>query len=121
MPDMTYLTVGNRLKRLVDMGDDSFAEVIALPMLMPVPWVPTTAFNGRVFADIEIQVIGTPTTAYVLQDSLDGSTYNDCNAMDRNGTVLTSITAAGRYRLPGSCYLRARQGAGSSIIIRAGN
>ena len=121
MPDMTYTTVGNRLKRLVDMGDDSFAEVTSLPILLPAPWVPTTAFNGRVFADIEIQVIGIPTTAYVFQDSLDGSTFNDCNAVDRNGTSLTSITAAGRYRLPGSCYLRARLGGGSTIIIRAGN
>lgn len=121
MPDMTYVTVGNRMKRLVDMGDESFAEVTALPMILPFAWVPTAAFNARIFADIEIQVIGTPTTAYVFQDSFDGSTFNDCLALDKTGLSLGAIVAAGRYRLPGNCYLRARQGAGAAIHLRAGS
>lgn len=121
MPDITFTTVGSRQKRLVDIGDDTFAEVTTLPILMPTAWTPATAFNGRVYPDIEIQVIGTPTTSYVFQDSFDGAAFNDCNAWDRNGQTLTAITAAGRYRLPGSCFLRARQGAGATIMIRAGS
>lgn len=121
MTDITFTTVGSRQKRLVDMGDETFAEITALPMLMPTAWVPSSAFNGRVYPDIEIQMIGTPTTAYVFQDSLDGVNFNDCNAWDRNGATLGSIAAAGRYRLPGSCYLKARQGAGATFLIRAGS
>lgn len=121
MPDIKYTTVGSRQKRLVDIGDDTFAEVTTLPISLPVTWVPATAFDARVYPDVEIQVIGTPTTAYIFQDSFDGTAFNDCNAWDRNTMVLSSITAAGRYRLPGSCFLRARQGAGSTIFIRTGS
>ena len=121
MPDMTYMSVGNRMKRLVDMGDNSFAEVTSLPILLPAAWNPATSFNGCVFADVEIQVIGTPTTAYIVQDSFDGTTFNDCSAWDRSGTSLATITTAGRFRLPGNCFLKARQGAGSTIYIRAGS
>lgn len=121
MPDITFTSVGSRQKRLVDMGDDTFAEVSVLPILMPAAWTPATAFNARVYPDIEIQVIGTPTTSYVFQDSFDGVTFNDCSVWDRNGLALTAITAAGRYRLPGSCYLKSRLGAGSTILIRAGS
>jgi hypothetical protein len=76
------------------MGDESFAEVTSLPILLPTASNPATAFNGRIFADIEIQVIGTPTAAYILQDSFDGTTFNDCNAWDRSSTALTTITMA---------------------------
>ena len=88
MTDITFTTVGSRQKRLVDMGDETFAEITALPMLMPTAWVPSSTFNGRVYPDIEIQMIGTPTTAYVFQDS---------------------------------CFLPARQGAGATVLIRAGS
>lgn len=121
MPDYTYTTIGNRQKRLVDMGDDTFAEVTALPIVLPTAWVPTTAFNARVYADVEIQVVGTPTTAYVFQDSFDGSTFNDCLALDKTGLSLSSIVSAGRFRLPGNCFLRSRQGAGATIYLRAGS
>ncbi len=121
MTDGTYISVGNRLKRLVDIGDDTFAEVTSLPIVMPVAWVPATPFNARVYPDVEIQVIGTPTTPYVFQDSFDGVAYNDCTLWDRTGIPLTTITTVGRFRLPGGCYLRARQGAGSTFMIRAGS
>jgi hypothetical protein len=121
MPDYTYTTVGNRQKRLVDIGDDTFAEVTTLPIVLPVAWVPAATFNARVYPDVEIQVVGAPTTAYIFQDSLDGTAFNDCLVWDRNGQSLMTVTAAGRYRLPGNCVLKARQGAGSTIIIRAGS
>lgn len=121
MPDYTYTTIGNRQKRMVDMGDDTFAEVTALPLVLPTAWVPATAFNARAYPDVEIQIIGTPTTAYVFQDSFDGVTFNDCLVWDRNGQALTTVSAAGRYRLPGSCVLRSRLGAGSTLMIRAGS
>lgn len=121
MPDGTYLTAGNRLKRLVDIGDETFAEVTSLPIVMPTAWVPSSPFNARVYPDVEIQVIGTPTTPYVFQDSFDGTSYNDCSVFDRSGTLLNVITTAGRFRLPGNCYLQARQGAGSTFMIRAGS
>jgi hypothetical protein len=121
MPDYTYTTIGNRQKRLVDIGDDTFAEVTALPIVLPTTWVPTTAFNARVYADVEIQIVGTPATAYVFQDSFDGVTFNDCAAWDKNSLPVASVAAAGRFRLPGNCFLKARQGAGSIVYIRAGS
>lgn len=121
MPDVTFTSVGSRQKRLIDIGDDTYAEVTALPITMPLAWLPSNAFNARVYADVEIQVIGTPTTPYVFQDSFDGVNYNDCLAIDKSGSCLAALTGPGRYRLPGNCFLIARQGAGSSFYIRAGS
>lgn len=121
MADLTYTSIGNYQKRLMDLGDSTFAEVTALPNLLPSVWSPASAFNARGYSDVEIQVIGTPTTAYIFQDSFDGNAYNDCNALDKNGLALSTITTAGRFRLPGTCYLKTRQGAGSTIYIRAGS
>lgn len=121
MPDITYTSVGSRLKRLIDIGDDTFAEVTALPIALPGQWTPSTAFNARVYADVEIQLIGAPTTVYIFQDSFDGTNFNDCLLWDKNGISMTSVAAPGRYRLPGNCFLKARQGAGSSIYLRAGS
>lgn len=121
MADVTYMSIGNYQKRLVDIGDGTFAEVTVLPNIMPITWTPNSAFNARVYPDVEIQVIGSPTMAYVFQDSFDGTTYNDCNAIDKNGLAVAAISAPGRFRLPGTCYLKARQGAGSTITIRAGS
>ncbi len=120
MTDGTYISVGNRLKKLVDIGDEMFAEVTSLPILTPAAWVPSAAFNARIYADVEIQVIGTPTTPYIFQDSFDGIAFNDCNIWDRTGVSLNAIATVGRFRLPGGCYLKARQGAGSTLMIRAG-
>jgi len=121
MPDLTYTIAGSRQRRLVDMGDQTFAEVTVLPNVMPTAWTPATAFNARLFSDVEIQIIGAPSTAYVFQDSLDGTNFNDCLMLDKHGSGLASIALAGRYRLPGNCFLMARQGAGSAVYIRAGS
>jgi len=121
MTDYTYTTIGNRQKRLVDLGDDTFAEVTVLPVIVPTTWAPTTAFNARFYPDVEIQVIGNPTTAYIFQDSFDGTAFNDCNALDKNGVAFASVASPGRFRLPGTCFLKARQGAGATILIRAGS
>lgn len=121
MADITYTTIGSRQKRLLDIGDDTYAEVTSLPALAPSAWNPTTAFNARIYQDVEIQIIGTPTTPYVFQDSFDGTTFNDCNLWDKNGMSLAAAQTAGRYRLPGNCFLVSRQGAGSTLMIRAGS
>lgn len=122
MPDILYPIAGDRMKRLRDMGDGTVAEVEVQPSLLPGVWAnPANAFDCRQFADVEIQVIGAPTTAYVFQDSFDGVNFNDCAAFDKNGTGLAAVSAVGRYRLPGSSYLKARAGAGATIMIRAGS
>jgi hypothetical protein len=121
MTDTTYTAIGNRQKVLMDIGTDIYAEVIALPSLAPTTWIPTTVLSARVYADVEIQIIGTPTTPYIFQDSFDGTTFNDCAVWDKAGLPVTSAAVAGRFRLPGNCFLRARQGAGSTVYIRAGS
>lgn len=121
MPDTTYTTIGNNQKQLIDIGGDTYAEVMSLPRIAPVSWTPSSAFNARLYSDVEIQIIGTPATAYIFQDSFDGVTFNDCLIWDKSSAAIASATSAGRFRLPGSCFLRARQGAGSSLYIRAGS
>lgn len=121
MSDTTYVAIGNRQKQLMDIGSEIYAEVVALPNLAPTAWTPSTAFNSKVYADVEIQVVGTPTAAYIFQDSFDGTNFNDCAVWDKSGQLLRSVTIAGRYRLPGNCLLQARQGAGSTITICAGS
>ncbi len=121
MPDTTYLTIGNNMKKLMDIGGNTFAEVVALPNAGPAIWLPSNSFNAQIYSDVEIQIVGTPSTAYIFQDCLDGINFNDCNAVDKNGMLIAAVATAGRFRLPGNCFLKARQGAGSTIYIRAGS
>ncbi|WP_226019323.1 hypothetical protein [Novosphingobium sp. FKTRR1] len=122
MPDIMYPIVGDRVKRLRDMGDGTFAEIGAQAAVLPVSWAtPSTPYDGRLFGDVEIQLIGTPSTAYVFQDSLDGTNFNDCYAFDKNGMPLSAVGAPGRYRLPGNCFVKARVGTGATFMIRAGS
>lgn len=81
---------------------------------------PTDPFDARATGDVEIQVIGTPSVAYTPQRSLDGVNYVACNAYDKDGNVVTSISAAGIYSLDGSSWLKLTGGSGSTIYIRAG-
>ncbi|MFM9937120.1 MAG: hypothetical protein ACKVOL_13100 [Novosphingobium sp.] len=121
MPDTTYVAIGNNQKQLIDIGTDTYAEVMSLPRIAPISWVPTTVFDAKLYPDVEIQIINTPTTAYVFQDSFDGINFNDCLIWDKVYSSIASAAVAGRFRLPGTCYLRARQGAGSTLLIRAGS
>jgi hypothetical protein len=75
--------------------------------LLPATWSdPTTAFDARLYTDIEIQVVTTPSVAYAPQRSLNGTDFPPCNAYDKDGNTVTSITAAGIYSLDGGGYLR---------------
>jgi len=75
--------------------------------LLPATWSPpSTAFDARLYSDIEIQVVTTPSVAYAPQRSLDGTNFVATNAYDKDGNTVTSITAAGIYSLDGGGYLR---------------
>ena len=87
----------------------------------PSLWAdPTVAFDARYYGDVEIQVVTTPGVAYAPTRSLDGTTFVACNAYDKDGNTVTSITAAGIYSLDGGGYLKLPTGSGSTITIRAG-
>jgi len=88
----------------------------------PSTWVdPSVAIDLTPYADVEIQIVGTPSTAYVPTRSLDGTNFVACNAYDKDNTTVTSISAAGIYTLKGSGFLKMSAGAGSVITIRAGS
>lgn len=89
------------------MTDNTFAEITPLPIRFPAAWAPTTPFNARLYPDAEVKIIETPSTPYIFQDSFDGINFNDCTLWDKNRILLAHATAAGRFRLPGSAYLRA--------------
>lgn len=75
------------------------------------------SFDGRAYSGLEFQVIGTPSTAYTPQRSLDGSTWASVTVFDQNGASVTSITAAGLYTIKGRGYARLNGGAGSTLYI----
>jgi hypothetical protein len=72
MSDITYPAdsgpippLAGALKRLRDMGDDTYAEVLSLPGTLPGAWTaPGTAWDVRTCSDVEVQFVGTPGTAY---------------------------------------------------------
>jgi len=93
-----------------------------LALVTPYAWTDPTAAEVFIqYGDVEIQVIGTPGTAYVPTRSLDGTTFVACNAYDKDGTVVTSISTAGIYTLKGGGHLKFSAGAGSTIFVRAGS
>lgn len=89
--------------------------------LRPTAWPnPSSGFSAVEYGDVEVQVVGTPSVAYVPQRSLDGTNYVACNAYDKDGTTVTSISAAGIYFLPGGGWLKLITGSGSTLTLRAG-
>ena len=97
-------------------------EGTKLAYARPSTWTdPSVAIDVTSYADVEIQIVGTPSTPYVPTRSLDGTTFVACNAYDKDGTVVTSISAAGIYSLKGSGFLKMSAGAGSTIYVRAGS
>ena len=102
--------------------DNNTSRGLQLSYLGPVVWDnPSVGHSFVRYGDVEIQVVGTPSTPYVPTRSLDGTTFVACNAYDKDGTVVTSISAAGIYSLKGSGFLKMSAGAGSTITIRAGS
>lgn len=126
MPDklinrpIALATADGTASRLRDIGDGTFAEVMALPAIVPEVWsVPGTAFDVRLFSDVEVQFAGAPGTPYQPQRSLDGSTFVNCLAYDEAGNSYSTITAAGIYSFTGGGFLRFSVGAGSTLTRRA--
>lgn len=93
---------------------------VEMAAIYPATWsTPSTAYDARPYADVEVQLTGT-FTAYIPQRSLDGSTYTNCLAYDYTGAPLTAISTAGIYRLPGNGYLKLIAGTGATVTIRVG-
>jgi hypothetical protein len=78
------------------------------------------AVSIKEYTDVLAQVVGTPTAAYVPQCSLDGANFVPCNAYDRDGAVVTSISAAGIYTVDCTGWVRMAVGSGSTITLRLG-
>lgn len=81
---------------------------------------PATAQDVRAWIDVEIQVVSNPGTAYTPQRSLDGTNYVACNAYDKDGNAVPTITTAGIYSLDGGGWLKLTGGTGSTFTLRAG-
>jgi hypothetical protein len=102
------------------MFDNNSTKGLQLSYSSPAAWatpaVPVSFFK---FADVEVQITGTITTPYTPYRSLDGVTFYPCNASDKDGGFLASITVPGIYSLPGSGWLYFPAGAGASLTVRA--
>lgn len=100
----------------------AFEELrLGLKIILPETWTtPTTAWDVRDYADVEVQFVGTPSTAYQPQRSLDGTNFVNTLAFDQAGNSYATITAAGIYSFDGNGYLRFSAGAGSTLTRRAG-
>lgn len=94
----------------------------ALPRVLPTTWSTPTATpqDARLYGDIEVQFVGTPSTPYTPVRSLDGTNFVAANAYDKDGNAVTSINAAGIYSFDGGGYLKFSAGAGSVLTMRAG-
>lgn len=89
--------------------------------IRPETWTtPTTVWDVRDYADVEVQFVGTPGTAYQMARSLDGTNYLPIPGYSGDGTENATITAAGIYRFSGNGYLKFTAGAGSTLTRRAG-
>ena len=102
------------------MFDNNSTKGIQLSYSTPSTWAtPSVPLSFFKFADVEVQLTGTITTAYTPYRSLDGVNFVPCNAADKDGAFLTSISNAGIYSLPGSGWLYFPAGAGATITVRA--
>jgi hypothetical protein len=88
-------------------------------MAGPYPWDSTESWKATEFSDIEIQVVGVPSTPYQVQKSLDGVNWRNCSVYDETDAKVSTITAEGFFYPPGNCYLKFSAGAGSTITRRA--
>lgn len=86
----------------------------------PVLWdEPATPRNFIKYAEVEIQVIGTPGTAYQLQRSFDGENFSDYQPRDVLFERYATITAAGFYVVEGGAFIKFSAGEGATIQVRA--
>lgn len=85
----------------------------------PAAWAaPASAIDVRDCAAIEFQVVTAPGVAYAPKRSLDGTTFVACNVRDKDGLLVSSITAAGIYTAEGGGYFQLATGSGSTITLR---
>lgn len=79
---------------------------------------PSLAQNTVLYTDVEVQFTGTPGTPYTPVRSLDETNFFPCNAYDKDGNVVSSISVAGIYAFDGGGWLKFSAGAGSVLTLR---
>jgi hypothetical protein len=86
----------------------------------PASWGdPTVAYDLRDWPVAELQVITAPGVAYAPQRSLNNTDFVATNVRDKNGQLVSSITAAGIYTIEGGGYIKLTGGSGSTFVVRA--
>jgi hypothetical protein len=86
----------------------------------PEAWTtPSTAWSVIGYSSVRVQLVGSITTPYQPQWSLNGTNFVNCPVYDMLGNRYNTIAAAGIYILPGNCSLRFDSGAGATITRNA--
>lgn len=112
MTDLIMSSSGAGPKRLKDMGNGTYAEVVAA-VLDYVRWTQisgaqasstTIVEDCTLFADVEIEVFGL-SGDIALKRSSDGTTANPAKIYDWANNPINLITQDGIYRLTASAIL----------------
>lgn len=102
MADSMYNGMGGA-RRVRDMGDGTFADITALPGVMPALVTANTAFDARQFGDVEFQF--TAGTVSVTR-SLDGTNYVAWPVSDSSGAASASAGTPGIWATDGAAWLK---------------
>lgn len=89
-------------------------------IVKPEQWNPIAqVFDALEWGNVELQIIGTIQTAYVVERSLDGQNFTACPLYTSTGVMVEKATAPGTYSVDGYSYIRIASGAGAQVWRRA--
>ena len=128
MPDLferftnLYATTTGWSKRVRDMGDNTFAEVVTLPVANAAAHLAAAVFDGRAFGSITLAVPTAPTAAYTPQWSPDNVNWYAVTGVDLTLSTQSSIGTSftGAVTFQGGGFFRLNGGTGGVFQISGG-
>lgn len=79
-------------------------------------WYDPTSIFRMEAEQVDIQIIGEPTTPYVLEKSLNGVDFSPVRVLRQGGQQVSDFATEGHYWTIGRGFYRFSAGAGSTIF-----
>lgn len=122
MADILGYEMSVPAKRFRDIGDNTFAEAIALASTNPTTW-DGSARDMRWAGSVTIWCYAAPATPWTIRGGDGGSNMLAQTASFNTGSgisMTSTISAVGRYTMQAGCFVDLSGGGGGTFAISGG-